>query len=176
MGGGVASQLPVSSTSTAPAAPRGASTAPTPRSTSGRAADTTGSGSPWATAASNACGVWPSTLASSSAFGLIRSGAARSKDATSAARGPSEVSIATRQGYGASSATTWAYQWSGTPGGREPDSTTHEAASAAEITARVSASSAAASSVAPGSLTLVVVPSCSVMAKLVRTAPAVGTH
>src|SRR5215475_7777215 len=162
MGGGVASQLPVSSTNTAPAAPRVASTAPTPRSTSWRAAETTGSGSPWATAASSASGVWPSTLASSSAFGLIRSGAARSNDATSAVSGPSEVSIATRQGYGASSATTWAYQWSGTPGGSEPDSTTHEAVSALEITASVSWSSAAASSGAPGSLSFVVVPSCSV--------------
>ena len=38
----------------------------------------------------------PRTPASSSAFGLIRSGAARSNAATSAASGPSEVSTATR--------------------------------------------------------------------------------
>src|SRR6185312_13644426 len=74
------------------------------------------------------------------------------------------------------SATTWAYQLSGTPGGSEPDSTTHEAVSALASTDIVSALSAAASSVAPGSLSFVVVPSCSVMARLVRTAPVVGTQ
>ena len=69
-----------------------------------------------------------------------------------------------------------AYQLSGTPGGSEPESTTHEASSALAITDRVSASSAATSSAAPGSLSLVVVPSCSVIARLVRTASVVGTQ
>ena len=40
------------------------------------------------------------------------------------------MSTATRHAYGASSATTSAYQLSGTPGGNEPDITTHDAFSA----------------------------------------------
>ena len=64
-----------------------ASTAFTPRSTSRLAADTTGSGSPWATAASSACGEKPLMPASSSALGLMRSGAARSNPSTRAANG-----------------------------------------------------------------------------------------
>ncbi len=73
-------------------------------------------------------------------------------------------------------ATTSAYQSSGTPGGREPDNTTHDASAAASTTARVSALRAESSSVAPGSFSLVVVPSDSVIARLVRTTPVTGTH
>src|SRR5262249_6948543 len=113
---------------------------------------------------------------SSSAFGLMRWGAARPKDWTRAANGPSEVSTATRQPKVASRATTSAYQWSGTPGGSEPDSTTHDAEPAAATTDSVRASTAAVSSAAPGSLSLVVVPSLSVTARLVRTGVSVGTH
>src|ERR1044071_4250362 len=97
------------------------------------------------------------TPASSSAFGLIRSGAARSRPSTSAASGRSDVSMATLQPNAASIATTSAYQASGTPGGSDPDITTQEACSALPTTERVSASTAAASMGAPGSLILVVV-------------------
>src|SRR5688500_8258805 len=109
------------------------------------------------------------TPASSSAFGLIRSGDPQSSPSTRAARGRSDVSTATLHGYGASIATTSAYQVSGIPGGSDPDITTQEACSALPTTERVSASMAAASMGAPGSLILVVVPSISVTAMLVRT-------
>ena len=69
-----------------------------------------------------------------------------------------------------------AYQPSGIPGGSEPDNTTQDADSAAATTDWVSASTAAASSAAPGSLSLVVVPSCSVIVRLVRTGSSVGTQ
>src|ERR1700712_896944 len=106
----------------------------------------------------------------------MTSGAAMLKPAASASSGRSDVSTATWQGAEASSATTSAYQWSGTPGGSEPDSTTHDAFAACATTDRVSASSAAASRAAPGSFSFVVVPSNSVIVRLVRTAPAIGTH
>src|SRR2546423_1670899 len=57
MGGGVAIQLPVSSTNTAPAAPRVASTARTPRSTSWRAAVTTGAPGPLSFVVAPSCSV-----------------------------------------------------------------------------------------------------------------------
>src|SRR3954469_4298301 len=116
------------------------------------------------------------TPASSSALGLMRSGAARSNPSTSAASGRSEVSIATLQAYGASLATTSAYQVSGMPGGNDPDITTQSACSAWLTTARVSASMAAPSMWAPGSLIFVVVPSLSVMAMFVRTDATIGTQ
>jgi hypothetical protein len=105
----------------------------------------------------------------------MRSGAALPKAEASAVSGASEVSTATRQFLSASWATTSAYQLTGTPGGSDPDITIHSARCAASTTVRVSASRASASSVAPGSLSLVVVPSCSVTATLVRTDPRMGT-
>ena len=67
------------------------------------------------------------------------------------------------------------YHPSDMPGGSDPDSTTHCAELAYSATVRTSASISAGSTTAPGSLIFVVVPSVSVMARLVRTAPATGT-
>ena len=82
---------------------------------------------------------------------------------------------ATLQSKGRSRATTSAYQLSGIPGGSEPESTTQRADSARSRIAAVSAASAASSITAPGSLIFVVVPSDSVIVRLVRTAPSTGT-
>src|SRR5262249_14316975 len=99
-----------------------------------------------------------------------------SSPATRALSGRSDVSMATLHGYCASMATTSAYQVSGIPGGSDPDITTHVACSALPTTERVSASTAAASISAPGSLIFVVVPSNSVTARLVRTGAVIGTQ
>ncbi|AMD53545.1 hypothetical protein ATO49_00325 [Mycolicibacterium fortuitum subsp. fortuitum DSM 46621 = ATCC 6841 = JCM 6387] len=93
----------------------------------------------------------------------------------SAANGASEVSTATRQSSGASRETISAYQPAGIPGGNEPDNTTQDAPWALASTQRVSADSASPSTTAPRSLSLVVVPSDSVIARLVRTGSEMGT-
>ncbi len=61
------------------------------------------------------------------------------------------------------------------PGGSDPDSTTQRADAARSRIAAVSADRAASSITAPGSLIFVVVPSDSVIVRLVRTAPSMGT-
>ena len=99
-----------------------------------------------------------------------RSGSA----ATSAASGPSLVSTATRAGVLRSDRTSSAYQPSGAPGGSEPASTTHEADAARDSRVAPRSSRWDADTMAPGLLSLVVVPSGSVMARLMRTSPAGG--
>ena len=68
-----------------------------------------------------------------------------------------------------------AYQCVGTPGGKDPDSTTHCAPEDFSTMASSTAVSSSGLRSAPGSLILVVVPSGSVMVRLVLTAAATGT-
>lgn len=169
MRGGVAHQAPSAFTSTAPAPPRVAMTVRTPRPTSSRPAAMLGSGSPAAAAASSASPSAPVSWASSSELGLSRSGAASSKWSASRRSGSSEVSTAILTPSGRSARTIWAYQSLGAPGGSDPDSTAQEAFRQAPTSMSSSASALSVLSRAPGSLSLVVVPSASVSVRFART-------
>ena len=128
----------------------------------------------------------PASWPSSSPLGLMRSGADAGSSAARAARGSSEVSTAMRSPGAASRRrpTRRAYHLAGAPGGREPDRTAQWWVSApADTPVRVRVSRRACSTAsissslrpAPSSLSLVVVPSGSVTAVLMRAGPATGT-
>ena len=86
-----------------------------------------------------------------------------------ASKAAPEVSMATLHPSRFSAGVKVAYQSSGAPGGSEPDSTTQSAPRASSSRSAVAASTWAALRAGPSSLILVVVPSGSVMAVLVRT-------
>jgi hypothetical protein len=166
VGGGVACHAPAAVTSTAPWGPSVASTVSTPRSTRVRAAAAAASGSDSSTWASP-----PVKEASSSPLGFIRWGALSGSRSTSARSGASLVSTATQAVERRSTATSSAYHSTGAPGGSEPASTTQSAAAARRRNDSVSAASTSGVAVGPGLLSLVVVPSGSLIVRFTRRLP-----
>ena len=171
MGGGVAARAGASeSTSTAPAAPRVTSTSPTPESLRRRAAATTGARSPAAARFSSSTPSSPASWPSSRPLGFMTSGAEAGNASPRASSGASEVSTAMpASGLASRTARTQVAQKStGTPGGREPASTTHDAPGAWWDRRSRTRSASACESSAPGVFSFVVVPSSSTMVRFTR--------
>lgn len=157
-----ACQAPVPVTSSAPCSPRLTSTAPTPPARTSRATRST----------SPRVGRWrPASSASSVRLGLIRSGPAWQ---AAASAGP-EASTATRAPARWPARTRRACRSSGQPRGRLPQVTSQSARPASSTALVSSAATSEAVSSGPGSLNLLVVPSASTTATLLRVGMLMGT-